>query len=132
MKKNMKRILLGVLALLMVVSTLQLEAFAPPVKAVTQAEIDALKGDASGLKDEKSELQAQVNAIKKDKSKAIQTKNLLDQQISNTSAQIRNVETQIANYTALITQTEAELAEAEAKEAAQYELFCQRVRAMEE
>ena len=45
---------------------------------------------------------------------------------------IQNVETQIANYTALITQTEAELIEAEAREAAQYELFCQRVRAMEE
>jgi len=132
MKKNMKRILLGVLALLMVVSTLQLEAFAPPVKAVTQAEIDALKGDASGLKDEKSELQAQVNAIKKDKSKAIQAKNLLDQQSDVIRKEIANTESLIAAYEELITQTQAELDETEAREKAQQQLFRRCVREMEE
>jgi len=103
-----------------------------PAQAVTQAEIDALKDDASDLKSKRKELESKLSALSDDKAEVLKRKNLLDQQISNTSAQIQNVETQIANYTALITQTEAELIEAEAKEAAQYELFCQRVRAMEE
>ena len=59
-------------------------------------------------------------------------KKLLDQQISNTSAQIQNVEAQIANYSELIDQTQAELEVAEEQEAAQYELFCKQVRSMEE
>ena len=59
-------------------------------------------------------------------------KQLLDQQIANTAAQIQNTEAQIAEYASLITQTEAELADAEEKEEAQYELFCARVRDMEE
>lgn len=52
-------------------------------------------------------------------------------QIANTEAQIANTQAQIDRYAALITQTEAELVEAEEKEAAQYELFCSRVREME-
>lgn len=59
-------------------------------------------------------------------------KQLLDQQIANTAAQIQNTEAQIAEYAALITQTEAELAQAQEEEEAQYELFCARVRDMEE
>ncbi len=61
----------------------------------------------------------------------MERKNLLDQQIANTSAQISNVEAQIFKYASLISEKEQELAEAEEQEAAQYELFCQRVRAME-
>ena len=100
--------------------------------AVTQAEIDSLKNEAKELGDQKKELEAKLKELANDKSKALEQKKLLDQQIDNTSAQIKNVETQIADYADLITQTEAELADAEAREAAQYELFCQRVRAMEE
>ena len=62
---------------------------------------------------------------------AMERKNLLDQQIAKTSAQISNVEEQIQQYAALISQKEEELAEAEAQEEAQYQLFCERVRAME-
>ena len=56
---------------------------------------------------------------------------LLDQQIANTSAQISNVEEQIQQYAALISQKEEELIQAQEDEAAQYDLFCDRVQAME-
>ena len=105
---------------------------APAMAAVTQEEIDALKGDASGLKSQRKELEAKLDALENDRAQVVKRKELLDQQISTTSQQIQNVEEQIAKYAELITQTEAELADAEAREAAQYELFCQRVRAMEE
>ncbi len=103
-----------------------------PALAVSQADIDALKNDATALTSQKKALEAKLDALADDKTQALERKNLLDQKVSNLSAQIRNVETQIADYAALITQTEAELAEAEQQEQAQYELFCQRVREMEE
>ena len=132
MKQTIKRFLLGTLALLMVVSALQLESFVPPVEAVTQAEIDALKDNAGGLKDEKSELQAQVNAIKKDKNKAIQAKNLLDQQSDVIRQEIANTESLISAYEDLIAQTQAELEATEQKEKDQQVLFRRCVREMEE
>ena len=103
-----------------------------PVLAVTQADIDALKKESSQLETKKAELEKQLDALADDKAEVLQRRKLLDQQVANTSAQIQNIETQISEYSALITQTEAELAEAEQQEAEQYDLFCRRVRAMEE
>lgn len=102
-----------------------------PAAAVTWADVNELKDEANGLDAEKKELQAKLDALADDKSQAVARKELLDQQIANTEAQIANTQAQIDRYAALITQTEAELVEAEEKEAAQYELFCSRVREME-
>ena len=103
-----------------------------PALAVTQADIDALKNDAADLTSQRKELESKLSALKDDKSQAMAKKKLLDEKIANTAAQIKNVEAQIADYTALIVQTEAELLDAQQREEAQYELFCSRVRAMEE
>lgn len=103
-----------------------------PVLAVTQADIDALKKESSQLDAKKAELEKQLDALADDKAEVLQRRKLLDQQVANTSAQIQNIEAQIAEYSALITQSETELAEAEQQEAEQYDLFCKRVRAMEE
>ena len=99
---------------------------------VTQAEIDALKGDASDLKSQLKQLENKLDDLKDDRSAAVKKKNLLDEKISTTSQQITVTENQITLYTEMIAQTEAELKDAEDREDAQYELFCQRVRAMEE
>ena len=102
-----------------------------PALAVTQADIDKLKNEAADLKTQKKDLQKQLDGLADDKAAVLSRQKKLDEQISNTSAQIQNVEAQISAYAALITQTEAELADAEQREEAQYDLFCQRVRAME-
>ena len=102
-----------------------------PALAVTQADIDKLKHEAADLKTQKQDLQKQLDGLADDKAAVLSRQKKLDEQISNTSAQIQNVEAQISAYAALITQTEAELADAEQREEAQYDLFCQRVRAME-
>lgn len=116
-----------------VLALLMAAALVAPVtaSAVSQADIDALKGDAGALADQKKELQAKLEALAEDKAAAMDRKALLDQQISNTEARISNVQSQIASYEELIAQTEAELAEAQEQEADQYDLFCRRVRAME-
>ena len=128
--KKMKRMCRVVAALLLAVCLVGAEM--APVLAVTQAEIDKLKNEANDLGNQKKELEAKLKELAGDKAKVLEQKKVLDQQIANTSAQIGNVEAQIADYASLITQTEEELADAEKREEAQYELFCQRVRAMEE
>ena len=123
---------IGRTLVMLVLAVCLLSADLAPVLAVTQADIDSLKEDAAELNTKKKELEKQLDALADDKAEVLARRKLLDQQVANTSAQIQNVEAQIAEYAALITQTEAELAKAEQQEAEQYELFCQRVRAMEE
>ena len=103
-----------------------------PALAVTQADIDKLKNNASDLSQQKKELQSKISALSDDIANNMKKKELLDSEISVLSSEISNVESQISTYASLITQTEAELLDAQEREAAQYELFCKRVRAMEE
>ena len=117
---------------MLVLTVCLLAADLSPALAVTQAEIDALKKDAVELDSRKKELEKQLDALSEDKAEVLQRRKLLDQQVANTSAQIQNIETQIAEYTTLINQTAEELAQTEKQEAEQYDLFCKRVRAMEE
>ena len=103
-----------------------------PALAVTQADIDKLKNNASDLSQQKKELQSKISALSDDIANNMKKKELLDSEISVLSSEISNVESQISTYAELITQTEAELLDAQEREEAQYELFCKRVRAMEE
>ena len=103
-----------------------------PALAVTQADIDKLKNNASDLSQQKKELQSKISALSDDIANNMKKKELLDSEISVLSSEISNVESQISTYAELITQTEAELLDAQERETAQYELFCKRVRAMEE
>jgi len=132
MKKRSSRRWGGLLAMLMVMVLLAAD-MAPLASAkVTQADIDKLKNESSSLDKKQAEVEARLKELANDKKKVLERRSLLDNQIANTSAQISNVESQIENYNQLIAQSEAELADAEAREAAQYELFCRRVRVMEE
>lgn len=104
----------------------------PDVQAVTQAEIDSLKADASNLDKKKAELQKQLKAIAADKNKAMDQKELLEEQIDVIQSEVRNISQQINKYDELITQAQTGIAETQQQEAQLYELFCQRVRYMEE
>ena len=108
----------------------------PAARAVTEDElrqqIEDLKGSASDVESKKEELQSQLEQVQGQKDKAMQEKQLRDQELAYIDQQIANTESQIAYYDQLIEEETANLAEAQAKEEAQYELFCQRVRAMEE
>ena len=99
---------------------------------VTQADIDALKDDSVQLDARRKELSGKLTALEGDKAQVLSRRKLLDEQIQNTSDQISNVEAQIANYEEMIAQEEHALADAEAHERERYELFCKRVRVMEE
>ncbi|BAK98731.1 putative metalloendopeptidase [Oscillibacter valericigenes Sjm18-20] len=112
--------------------TLLLPNFEPTAKAISQSDIDALQADANKLAAKKKGLQSKLSALSDDKSKVLDKKELLDEQISVLSDQVSNVEDQIADFDHLISQTQTQLDEAKEKEKLQYQLFCKRVRAMEE
>lgn len=115
-----------------VVVSLLPEAVVVPASAVTQAEIDAMKEEANSLKQQQEEIQDQLDSLAADRENAMARKTLLEQQINATRAEINTIAAQIAKYDELIAQKQTELDEAEAEEQAQYELFCERVRYMEE
>ena len=100
--------------------------------AVTQSEIDALKAEQAASQARQDELEEQLADVEADQAEAQQRRQLLQAQLDAINNEIENIDKQIAYYDAEIAQKEAEQAEAEANEEAQYELFCQRVRAMEE
>ena len=133
----MKKGILRTLLVLAVVCSLTLCDLAPfsmvqDASAVTQAEIDKLKDELSGMNSEKSQLQKELKTIQNNKNSALAQKENIDKQINLIQSEIRSVEKLIADYESLIEQTEQEIRENEAEEARQYEKFCARVRAMEE
>ncbi len=133
-----RRVFVCLLALVMVLALVLplLSSALLSARAVTQDElrsqIASLKGAASEASDRKKELQDQLKAIESDKAKALQRKEILDQQLAAIDAQVANTESQINTYVELIAQEEIALSEAQAREQAAYERFCQRVRSMEE
>ena len=102
------------------------------VRAASQSEIDALKAEQAESQARQEELKEQLAGVKEDQAAAQQKRQLLQQQLEAINAELDSINAQISYYDGEIAQKEAERREAEAKEQAQYERFCERVRAMEE
>jgi murein DD-endopeptidase MepM/ murein hydrolase activator NlpD len=131
--RHVARTVLAVLCLL----ALFLADAAPPVMtqrayAVSQEDIDDKKKEKKELEDQKAALQKQLKEIQQSKGDALAQKENLDTQIAIIRLEIANTEEQITQYEGLIEQTEADIVETQRTHKAQYELFCARVRAMEE
>ena len=134
MNKKIARSLLAVacLAAMLLADAAPFSVVPKASAVVTQAQIDAKKNEKKNLESQKAELQSQLKSLQRDKSNALAQKENLDAQISLIRSEIANSEEQIAQYEDLIAQTEAEIADTQQKHADQYELFCARVRSMEE
>lgn len=130
--KRTRKILSLALALVMIFALVPEEALVPVAHAVTQKQIDDLKNTSKELASESSKLKLRLAELKDQRASAIQRKNLLDQQIDLTVQQISNTEKQISGFETMLAQTAYELEEAEKQEEAQYAVFCERARVMEE
>ena len=131
-KRTFAAVLAIVLAALLLLPLIATVMTASRAEAATQGEIDGLKDEAADITAERKELEKQLEAIKNDKTQALKQKEILDSQVQSLEKEIANVDAQITYYDNAIAQKEVEIAEAQKKEEAQYELFCERVRAMEE
>ena len=127
-QRNKRWAAFGALLLLLPVLTMLIGG----VGAVTQSEIDALKQEQAESQARQKELKEQLAEAEKKQSAAEDQRALLLEQLDAINDELDNIEQQIAYYDEAIAQKEAERKEAEAREAEQYELFCRRVRAMEE
>lgn len=133
-KTSRKYRLLSVLLAIVLLTGLwgDMPVLAERARAVTQEDIDAMKDEISGISNEIKELEKQLKAIENDKAQALEQVRILDDQIALINTQIANTAAVIREYDALITVKEREIAKIEAEEAAQYDLFCRQVRSMEE
>ena len=133
-KIEWRRVFVAGLAVVMALLLLlpMISMIAGGVGAVTQSEIDALKEEQRESQVKQQELKNQLADVKEDQAAAQQRRQLLQQQLEAINAELDSINAQISYYDQEIAQKEAERKEAEAKEQAQYELFCERVRAMEE
>ena len=123
-------VLAAVLALLMLLPMVSM--IISSAGAVTQSEIDALKKEQEESQAKQDALKDQLADLEADQAAAQEKRQLLTEQLNAINAEIANIDAQISYYDGEIAQKEAERKEAEAREAEQYDLFCQRVRMMEE
>ena len=133
-KVEPRRVVVGVLAAVLALLMLlpMVSMIISSAGAVTQSEIDALKKEQQESQAKQEALKDQLADIEADQAAAQQKRQLLTQQLNAINAEIANIDAQIAWYDGEIAQKEVERKEAEAREAEPYELFCQRVRLMEE
>lgn len=105
---------------------------APAGYAATKSELDGLKAESAQLEKEKKALEKELKQIGTEKKNAINRKGVLEQQISVIEGEIGNIDRQINSYDNLISQKEGELQTNQVEEERLFELFCKRVRYMEE
>ena len=133
-KVEPRRVVVGVLAAVLALLMLlpMVSMIVSSAGAVTQSEIDALKKEQEESQAKQDALKDQLADLEADQAAAQEKRQLLTEQLNAINAEIANIDAQISYYDGEIAQKEEERKEAEAREAEQYDLFCQRVRMMEE
>ena len=100
--------------------------------AVTIDEISGLCAQQEALEEKKSDLETQLDKLKDKENSAVSRCNLLSEKISVLEDQIATTQNVVDEYADQIEVYQDKLEEAKAEEAEYYDLFCQRVRNMEE
>jgi cell wall-associated NlpC family hydrolase len=114
-------------------------SIAVSASAITQADIDAtaakieeMQAQQASLQSQQADVQSQLDELEEQENSALDQLVLYQQQAELLESQIDNTKAIIEDYEVQIADTEVKLEEAQEKEAQYYELFCERVRAMEE
>ena len=137
-RKDWRRVVVAALAaflalmMLLPMFTMVLEAAQAADTSELEQQIREYQRQQADLAAQIKDLDRQLKSIAGDKAQALEQKRLLDRQISAKVQEIQSTESIIAQYDALIADEQAKLEDTQAKEEIQHELFCKRVRAMEE
>ena len=97
-----------------------------------EAELDAIEQQKEELQAQREEMQAGIDELLAQRDTVLEKKALLDEQNQYAVEEMELIDEQIEVYTGLIEDKAEELADAQEAETSQYELYCRRVRAMEE
>ena len=125
------RVLAILLALLLLVP-LVMQIVQVSSYAVTQQDIDSLSSQQAQLEEQKGKLQTQLDKLSKQENSAADRCSVLNDQIDLLNQQVDNTRAMVDDYTKQIKASQKELDAAKAEEKNYYDLFCQRVRNMEE
>ena len=125
------RVLAVLLALLLLVP-LVMQIVQVSSYAVTQQDIDSLSSQQTQLEEQKGKLQTQLDKLSKQENSAADRCSVLNDQIDLLNQQVDNTRAMVDDYTKQIKASQKELKAAKAEEEKYYDLFCQRVRNMEE
>ncbi len=130
--KKFVRIVCLALAVVMLFGLLLYGVGSLSAGAVSQADIDALEDERQAIRDQQDLVIEQMAALEEEKASVIARKEALDKQNELNRQEIEIINEQIELYEQMISDKEIELAEAVAAEEEQFEVYCGRVRAMEE
>lgn len=128
-RKNLSRVLLSLLAVVFVFASVP---FVDVDARVTQDDINALKQKQAEITSSKKDIQGKISAAQSEKAKATQQKALLEEQIEVIRQELNVTNNLIDQLNRQIEEKTAELEEAKAEEARYFDLFCDRVRDLEE
>ena len=103
-----------------------------PAGAVTQADIQAIKDQLSGVAARKQETEERLAAIRGDLSRAQEQVELIQEQVLLCEQQVSAGRELLAQYDLQIEDNRREVTRLEERERRQYEEFCRQVRWMEE
>ena len=134
-KKTVVSVVAIAMAFLLIISLMLSVMGSAGVLAVDssfQEQIDEIEAQKQELQAQREEMQANIDDLMAQRETVLEQKALLDEQNELAREQIELVNEQIDLYNNLLEQKQVELEEAEQNEADQYELYCKRVRAMEE
>ncbi len=104
----------------------------PFAGAITQADIDKKKAQQAELQDDIDALESSIASLKDRENSALERIELYHQQIDALTGQITASQALLAELDVQIAQTQEELTVAQEKATQYYQLFCQRVRDLEE
>ncbi len=104
----------------------------PAVGAVTQNQVDEMKRRQKELKGQMSQLQGQIDELEQKQNSALDQVLVYQKQMDTLSGEISTTQENIADYETRIAETQVQLEEAQKKSDEYYQLFCERVRDMEE
>lgn len=120
----------AVMALLILVP-LVMEIF-QYASAVTLDDISSLSNQQAALEGKKDDLQTQLDGLKDQESSAASRCKLLSEKITVLEDEIATTQSLVENYAVQVKTHQKQLKAAKRQEADYYDLFCQRVRSMEE
>lgn len=133
MQQNMKKIVISILAIVLVlllVLPLIMEIFVLTGGAASS--VSSLNERLSQLDKEKAEIQSELNKVRSQKKSATAEKEAIDKKISVTAKEIATIDALIGQLDADNAKYQKELDAAKKQESETYDLFKQRIRAMEE
>ena len=131
MKKRTQRIIVILVAAALMLSVL-LPVLSSLAGAITQDDINDIKGELSEITEQKKKVQQELNALRGDMSRAKEQVELIQGQIILTEQEISVSQRLLDQYDLDIQDKEEEIAALEEQEREQYAQFCSHVRWMEE